>query len=322
MPRPPRLQIPDGVYHVTNRGVDRGLIVHDDRDRWSWFHELGNAATNFRWRVFAYALLDNHFHVFLRTPIPNLSDGMHDFEGNFATRFNRRHQRVGPLFQGRFHAVLIESESHLWEVSRYVHLNPYRAGLTRELAQYAWCSYRYYLNPRGAPKWLDYQSVLAEFAPSEPEARIDYKRFVEAGMVSPPRNPLDAARDGLILGSDAFIARFLDESDDANDPRKSKRLVNLQSRPSLDEIVAAVATSFGASHEEVFLRSRHGNLPREVAMFLCRKVGDIPLEKMAQQFGVTPSAVSDTVRRCGERMKKSETLRVRIERLREIVGGD
>ena len=103
-----------------NRGVQRGNIVCDDHDRGEWLRLLGRAAGRCRWRVFAWALLDNHFHLFLRTPLPNLSAGMHALESGYATLFNRRHGRSGVLFEGRFRAVAVQNESHAWELSRFV----------------------------------------------------------------------------------------------------------------------------------------------------------------------------------------------------------
>ena len=125
---------------------------------------------------------------------------MHDLESGYATLFNGNHQRSGPLFQGRFHGVIVEDESHSSELTRYIHLNPVRAGLSPNPAQYRWSSHHWYLNPTGVPDWLDYRSVLAEFAVRESAARVAYKRFVDAGVHRPPENPLAAAVDGWILG--------------------------------------------------------------------------------------------------------------------------
>ena len=151
MPRSHRLDVANGVHHVTQRGLDRRNIVLDDDDRSHRWRLFERVARRCRWRVFAVALLDNHFHIYLRTPEPNLSDGMRDLDGGYASLFNQLHQREGPLYQGRFKSVLVENESHSWELSRYVHLNPYRAGLTRDPFQYRWSSCRFYLNSQHAP---------------------------------------------------------------------------------------------------------------------------------------------------------------------------
>ena len=130
MPRSQRSDIANAVHHVTQRGLERRNIVLNEDDRSHWWRLFERVARRCQWRVFAVALLDNHFHIFLRTPQPNLSDGMQDLDGGYASFFNQRHDREGPLFQGRFKSVPVEHESHSWELSRYVHLNPYRAKLT------------------------------------------------------------------------------------------------------------------------------------------------------------------------------------------------
>ena len=196
MARKPRLNIPNGVYHVINRGLERRAIVHDDHDRQVWLRLFARVAVRRHWRVFAYALVENHFHLFLRTPNGDLSDGMHDFQSGYATQFNQRHDRVGPLFQGRFKAVLVECERYGWELSRYVHLNPVRAGLCRDPLDYHWCSYQYYLDSQRAPRWLDWRTILSEIGRSE------------AGITELPPDPFDRVQDDWLLGSDAFVERM------------------------------------------------------------------------------------------------------------------
>ncbi len=185
MARSTRWAIANGLYHVMNRGVEKRDIVMDDVDRREWMRLLDRVARRCEWRVFAYVLLDNHFHLFIRTPNADLSVGMHDLQSGYATLFNQRHSRVGSLFQGRFKSVLVEDEGHAWVLSRYVHLNPIRANRARDPAAFRWSSYRIFLNPAGAPGWLDWQSVLAEFSPRESAARVAYKRYVEAGLELP-----------------------------------------------------------------------------------------------------------------------------------------
>ena len=127
MPRRLRIELVGGLYHVTNRGVDHCDIVRDDDDRHEWFRLFNRVATRCGWRVFAHVLMTNHFHIFFKLTDLNLSTGMHALESGYATQFNKQHGRSGALFQGRFHAVLVESEGHAWSLSRYIHLNPCRA---------------------------------------------------------------------------------------------------------------------------------------------------------------------------------------------------
>ena len=167
MARPIRVDIADGVYHVISRGIDRQDIFREDADRVHFLDRLAEAQRRFRLRIFAYVLMSNHFHLFLRTPEPNLSAGMHDLNSGFASLFNRRHGRAGSLFQGRFKAILVEDQTHAWELSRYVHLNPVRAKMVPLPEAYRWSSYGVYRFARaakGAFSWLDWKTVLAEHA--------------------------------------------------------------------------------------------------------------------------------------------------------------
>src|SRR5436305_1548360 len=145
MPRRLRVEIAGGVYHVFNRGVEKRDIVKDDVDRKAWFQLFSRAAIRCRWRVYAVVLMRNHFHVFLKTPDPNLSTGMHDIESSYATLFNKRHSRTGHLFESRFHSILVEGEGYGWSLSRYLHLNPCRAKIVSKPETFRWSTYRFFL---------------------------------------------------------------------------------------------------------------------------------------------------------------------------------
>jgi len=305
-----RYDVANSVHHVTNRGLERRDIVRDDQDRHEFVRLLDRTANRYGWRVFAWVLMDNHFHLFFRIPTPSLSAGMHDFESGYAAQFNRRNQRQGPLFQGRFHDVVVESESHSWELSRYVHLNPCRAGIVSRPESWFWSSYRRYLDPRDAPAWLDWQTVLAERSLREPAARIAYKRFVEAGMTNAP-NPFTAAVDGWILGGDEFVKRV----QSAGVPE------GLQDGPRTPEdVISAVAAVFGTSSSLIQRPGRHGNLSRDAAMTLCRELIDVPASQLAQAFGVSPSGLSMTVKRTGERLENDVEFAALLRKVREHFG--
>ena len=311
MPRSKRVDMANGVYHVTNRGVDRRNIVADNNDRMNWFRRLDEAATRYAWRVFAYALLDNHFHVFLRTPQPNLSIGMRDFQGDFAADFNRRHQRAGHLFQGRFHPVVVDAESHALELTRYIHLNPVRAGITRNPHADPWSSFRWYMDSRKAPNWLDWQTVLAQSTTHVATARIAYREFVLAGLTETLSNPIDAASDDGILGSDEFIANVRVALGWKGECGVTPR-----------DVVTKVAAAMQVSPETVCERGRHQNMAREVAMLLCRENCSAGLEELAALFGgVFRSAVTDATRRCREKCKADAAFREFVERVRgDVIG--
>jgi REP-associated tyrosine transposase len=336
MARGARWAIANALYHVMNRGVERRDIVGDDKDRQEWMRLLNRVAHRCEWRVFAHVLLDNHFHLFLRTAKPNLSEGMHDLQSGYATLFNQRHERTGHLFQGRFKSILVESEGHAWVLSRYVHLNPVRANLTRDPAAYPWSSYRFFLNPHGAPLWLDWRAVFAEFSQKESAARIAYKRFVEAGLPQPPVSPFRDVVDGWLLGSAAFVDQMRREySDDPNDPgsagpkfnsaRAARDASNIHEMAKLNfeppdpwALLNAVATTFDVTTAIIQKTGCQNHAAREAVVWLLRELLHEPVSTIGKLLGgVGKSTISEAFRRAVARRNQDETFRKRLDEVRD-----
>ncbi len=301
MSRPLRMEMENGLYHVTTRGWERRDIVDGDRDREDWLRLLDRVATRSNWRVFSWVLMSNHFHLFLRTPEPNLSAGMHDLNSGYASLFNRRHQRVGSLFQGRFNAVLVENETHAWELSRYVHLNPVRAKMVHLPEVYRWSSYNVYRYARAAadaPSWLDWETVLHEHSKNLRTARRAYQRFVEQGIDDPPSSPLEAAVGGCFIGTSAWVEemreRLADDAEDGNVPQRRR----LAWRPSPAQIIRVVRGHFGVTTSELNEIRRHGNDARVAAVYLMRRLTDEKVTSLAERFGgVSAAAISKLIAR-------------------------
>ena len=309
MARSARWAIANGLYHVMNRGIEKRDIVVDDIDRQEWMRLLDRVARRCEWRVFAYVLLDNHFHLFVRTPNSDLSVGMHDLQIAYATFFNQRHSRVGSLFQGRFKSVLVEGEGHAWVLSRYVHLNPSRANLARDRAAFRWCSYRFFLNPANAPAWLDWQTVLAEFSSRESAARVAYKRYVEAGLEHPPASPLKDVVDGWLMGSQEFVDRMRHLPEDSSSATLPV--------PKPADLLEVVATAFDVTVEMIQRRGGQNNVARDAAVWLLREALQEPLASVAELLGgVGKSAVSEIFRRAAQRRSDDESFRRRVDEIR------
>lgn len=205
MSRPLRLEFPGAVYHVTSRGNARQAIVVDDTDRARFLAILTHVVDRFGWLCHAYCLMDNHYHLLIETPQANLSRGMRQLNGLYTQAYNRRHGREGHLFQGRFKAILVEKDTHLLELCRYVVLNPVRANLVRHPRQWRWSSYRATVGEIEVPRGLTVDWILEQFGRRRAEAQARYRDFVVAGRDGP--RPWDQVRGQIYLGSEAFIAR-------------------------------------------------------------------------------------------------------------------
>jgi len=315
MSRPLRIALSDGVYHVTNRGVERREVVRDDADRAKWLELLDRVATRRRWRIFAWALLDNHFHLFLRTPEPDLSEGMHDLQSGYASWFNRRHERRGPLFQSRFAAVLVERAAHDWHLSRYIHLNPVRAGIVREPREARWSSCRYYFDSRGAPRWLAWEELLEQHGRTLRAARRAYGEFLAEGVALPPESPMRDVVAGTLLGSPPFVARMRAWLADRLPDHEVPAARQLRPSVDMDAISAAVCGAFGVSPEALAERGRWGNDPRAAAIYLSQKLTGLPLGAIGARFGgVRAAAVSRIASRFRERLSRERGLAKKVER--------
>jgi putative transposase len=177
--RPPRLQLANGIYHVTARGNRGQAIFFEDRDRVQFLNHLTDVATKLTWWLHAYCLMTNHYHLVFETVHPNLSLGMQRLNSRYAQWFNQRHGAEGHLFRGRFHAVLVETDSHLVELSRYLALNPIRAGLCQSPADWRWSSYRaIFIDEQWSPR-LSWAKVLSYFDANPQRAREALRSFVE-----------------------------------------------------------------------------------------------------------------------------------------------
>ncbi len=170
MARPLRIEYPGAVYHVTSRGNAREPIFADDADRRILLQTLEDVICRYNWICHAYCLMGNHYHLKLETVDPNLSLGMRQLNGVYTQRFNRHHQRVGHVFQGRYKAILVEKNEHLLELCRYIVLNPVRACLVDIPEKWPWSSYLATSSAVKAPEILTVDWVLAQFGKTRPQS--------------------------------------------------------------------------------------------------------------------------------------------------------
>ena len=208
MARPLRIEFPGAVYHVTSRGNARAEIFEEDNDRELFLKIFGQVVTRFNWLCHSYCLMGNHYHLLIETPEGNLSAGMRQLNGVYTQAFNRRHHRDGHVFKGRFKAILVEKESHLLELCRYVVLNPVRAAMVKRPEEYKWSSYLPTLGKRRKLASLTTDWLLASFSNSLPQSRRRYRQFVKDGMMGGDV-PWEKLAGQIVIGTQKFVCSLL-----------------------------------------------------------------------------------------------------------------
>jgi REP element-mobilizing transposase RayT len=203
MTRPLRLEFAGALYHVTSRGDHGETIYRDDADRLAWLEILALVCKRFNFVIHAYCQMTNHYHAVVETVEGNLSQGMRQLNGLYTQHFNRRHRLSGHLFQGRYKAILVQKQSYLLVLSRYVVLNPLRAHLVLSPEEWVWSSHRYLMGMGDRPEWLDAEWLLGQFGSTPSLAMKRYHRFVMDGVGLD--SPLKQVCHQLMLGDESFV---------------------------------------------------------------------------------------------------------------------
>ncbi len=277
MSRPVRIEFPDALYHVTSRGDRREPIFDDDQDRRSFLTTLEQVVNRFNWVCHAWCLMDNHYHLLVQTPDGNLSRGMRQLNGVYTQASNRRHGRVGHLFQGRFKAILVDGDAYLLELTRYVVLNPVRAGMVNNPADWPWSSYRASAGLEPAAPWLAVDGLLAQFSGQRRRAQTRYAQFVAEGTKAV--SPWLSLKGQVFLGDEPFVQRM--QACMRVDARDDVQIPAMQRRPppaSLPEIARSAEN-------------------RNAAIVAAYATGAYSYQQIADHFGIHFTTVGTVVRR-------------------------
>ena len=240
MARPLRIEYPGAVYHVTARGNAKNDIFHSDTDRNTFLKILSDVVLRYNWLCHAYCLMDNHYHLLIETPDGNLSVGMRQLNGVYTQKHNWLHQKSGHVFQGRFKAIVVEKESYLLELCRYVVLNPVRAGKTETPEQWRWSSYRFTAGMKTPPDYLTTDWILGLFHPKKREAQKLYRKFVRAGIGL--QSPWEELRGQILLGEEGFVDAHKDLLYDKKTVKEVPRTQRYVNRPALSVLLTKSAT--------------------------------------------------------------------------------
>jgi REP element-mobilizing transposase RayT len=309
MGRPLRLEYPGALYHITSRGNERRKIFFDDSDRIKFLSILEDYHERYGVLIHSYVLMDNHYHILMETPQGNLLKVMHGINGGYTGYFNRKHGRVGHLFQGRYRGILVDKEGYLLELSRYVHLNPVRAKIVKKAETYQWSSYGGYVREKEEVKWVEYGWVLSKFGREKERARKKYKEFVDEGLKGKPENPLKEIYGQVVLGGEEFKERIkglLKGQQLGNEIVERKRL---KGSPYAEDILREVAAVFGVGEEEIKRRGGRDNRARRVAIYLVKRYSGLSNEEIGEIFGgIHYSAVSKVSARVIREMAEDKKL--------------
>ena len=275
MARPLRLEFTGALYHITSRGDRHEDIYEDDADRKAFTSVLGNVCKSYNWVCHAYCLMSNHYHLLIETPDANLSRGMRQLNGVYTQAFNRAHGQAGHVFQGRYKAILVEKDSYLLELSRYIVLNPVRAGMVASAKDWPWSSYRATVGEVKRPHYLNVDWLLAVFAKRKSVAIYRYKKFVEEGKGLP--SPWGLVRKQIYLGSEQFV---------------EKMQLFVDGDKQLDEIPASQRRPVPKALSEYELSSQD----RNTAIINSYQSGGYTLKEIGKYFGLHYSSVSGIIK--------------------------
>jgi len=310
MARPLRIEYAGAFYHITARGNERKDIFKSARDREKFLCYLQSATERYGAVIHAYCLMNNHFHLLLETPSGNLSQIMRHVNGAYTTYFNTKRRRAGHLLQGRYKGILVEADEYAKELSRYIHLNPVRAGAVESPEDYRWSSYAEYIGRKKPPAWLARNFILGDFGGKETEAQRGYQDFIEAGMKD-STSPLSEVVGSLILGSESFVQAIREKYLEG---RKADRNLPaaraFETRTTPEQIERVVDRAF----------REDSALARKVKLYLYHRYTAQNLKEVGIRFGIRESGVSQASRRLNEHMNRDSGFRKRIDAIRIELG--
>jgi REP element-mobilizing transposase RayT len=323
MARPLRINYPGAFYHVTCRGNERKNIFADGRDRSIFLDRLKASSGIYQVQVHAYVLMSNHFHMIVETPKGNLSEFMRHFNISYTAAFNRRHNRVGHLYQGRFKSILIDADNYLLELSRYVHLNPVRLAsykrrdgreTSKDLERYPWSSLGGYLSAAQKQFWMTYDTVLGYVGGS----RRKYREFVIEGIRRGYETPWDAVKGQAVLGREDFVEQVKTRVESKGSRREQPAVREFEAMdPAV--ILRTVARYCGVAENQL-ARKRTGHRDeRAIALELMYRHGGSSQARIGELVGLDYTAVSRERKRLCQRIESDKRLKGKLEKIAAAV---
>ncbi len=318
MPRPLRIEFEGAWHHVMNRGAAQQDIFKHNQHRNIFLNLLREASLYYNVQCHAYCLMNNHYHLLLHTPQSNLSIGMRHINGVYTQKFNRSEKIDGPLFRGRYKAILIEEDAYLLHVSRYIHLNPVEAKIIDNPEEYQWSSYAAYIGNYQAQPWLQTDFILDTFKTNK---SYQYKLFVNEGLDQTTKKFYELKKQPSIMGKLSFIKHQLDILPEIKIMHSKPDYNRTLKLPSINEI-STICSNYFNIKEETLLHYQSGkrNMPRKLAMYLSRVLGQAKLEDVAYYFQCkSKSGASNAVSTIKKMLTTDSTLRKQVNEIESLL---
>jgi putative transposase len=317
MARQLRIEYEGGFYHITSRGNQREKIFWGAKDRGRLKTILERTKERYGYLLHAYVFMSNHYHLLIETPYANLHQVMQNINTSYTVFVNKKYHRSGHLFRGRYKAFIVDKDKYLLALSRYIHLNPVRAGAVKRVEQFRWSSYQEYLYGGKGESLTDTDETLRLFSKQRAVAVRKYKEFVEAGIQG--KSPLPEAM-GSILGGEEFregVLRFLRvTSDQAGIPEIRK----IGRTHEIKDIVMGVAGYYGLRESDLLRRRKRTERQRKIGLYLSKLLSGKRNADIGAVFGITIQAVTNAVRDVEKRREGDKRLDLELKKIKERIG--
>lgn len=302
-------------YHITSRGNLRDRIFYDDKDRERFLEILKRTKEKYGYLLHAYALMDNHYHLLIETPKANISQIMQNINTSYTVYINKKYQRSGHLFQGRFKGIIVDKDEYLVTLSRYIHLNPVRTKIVQRPEDYRWTSYRAYTDKTTEGSLVDIANTLSCFSDKKGKAVKAYMAYVKADIRG-EENPFKDIEAGIILGGKRFKTKIMRLSDKIKSDEELPQIKRLREQVPIDRIIK-VCCSFYDKKEIDLLKRGKGKRERQIAIYLSKILSGKKNVEVGKFFGIKGPAVSGAIKAIEERLDKEKKLKKEIEGLKE-----
>ena len=319
MARPWRIEFEGALYHVLSRGNEQRDIFWESEDRESFLDCLGEMSARFETDIFAYVLMDNHYHILLRTNRANLSKAMQWLGATYTRRFNNKHLRSGHLFQGRFKNIMVQNDAYLMQLSCYIHRNPLRAGIVKRLADYTWSSYPAYGYGKAHPKWLNLDIILSQFRTKD--CHRLYRGKVQRYSKEEKRLWEDF-RHGLYLGTCEFVdtlkSAFLTDNAHTEIPQQTKLLRRINPKTLLEKAARILGCNVADYRSSLRISKQHRD-NRDLLIYLLWETGLYRNQEIGDLFGLTYSSISRRANITRSRMPNDSKFKEQFEHLKSQI---